>query len=96
MLFLAVGVEVGLDGWGLIIFASIFHIIYIVISPFLLRPYVKEITGTDTFTIGHTTTIFCLLGAMVGKFVGDKEKSTEDLKLPRSLEFLEIQRLLRD
>lgn len=87
MLFIAVGVEVGLDGWGLILFASIFHILYIVISPYLLRPYVKEITGTDTFTIGHTTSMFCFLGAIVGKFIGDKEKSTEDMKLPRSLEF---------
>ena len=56
-----------------------------------MRKYVKELTGQDMFTIGHTTSIFCLLGIAIGTLFGKNEKnaeqSTEKLKLPKKLEF---------
>lgn len=86
-LFVAVGVEGGLSGIGLIIFATIFLSIYIIVTPALMRPLVKKVTGTDKFTIGHSTSIFCFLGAGIGKLVGNSKKSTEELKVPTYLEF---------
>ncbi len=83
----AVGVEAGLDGTALTIFATIFLALYIIIVPALLRPFVQKVTGSDAFTIGHSASVFCLIGAGVGKLVGNKEKSTEDMKIPKSLEF---------
>ena len=87
MVFVAVGVEAQLAGFKLILFATLFQVIYVVASPALARPLVKELTGSDNFTIGHTATIFCLLGAWVGKFIGDPKQSTEDVKVPASLDF---------
>lgn len=87
-IFVAVGVETGLSGTALTIFATIFLSIYIVVTPALIRPYVKEITGNDSFTIGHTCSLFCFIGSWVGKLFGNKERSTEDLKLPESLDFM--------
>lgn len=87
-IFVAVGVEGGLSGTALTIFATIFLSIYIIVTPALLRPYVKQVTGTDTFTIGHTCSLFCLIGSWVGKLFGNKEQSTEELKLPESLDFM--------
>lgn len=87
MIFVAVGVEAQLAGLKLILFATLFQVIYVVVSPAIARPLVKELTGSDNFTIGHTATAFCLLGAWVGKFIGDPKQSTEDVKVPASLDF---------
>ena len=87
MLFVAVGVEANITGLKLILFATIFQVLYVVISPALARPLVKELTGNDGFTIGHTATMFCLLGAFVGKLIGDPKKSTEDVNVPPALDF---------
>lgn len=88
MLFLAVGIEGGLSGAVLIGFAVVFHVIYITIFPYLMKKHVKMVTGNDSFTIGHTCSIFCIMGSWIGRFIGDKNKSTEELKLPASLDFL--------
>lgn len=83
----AAGVEGGLSGIGLIAFATFFLSLYIIVVPAIVRPFVKTVTGSDDFTIGHTAAIFCVLGGLIGKFVGDKEKSTENMKIPKSLDF---------
>lgn len=88
MLFLAVGIEGGLSGAVLIGFAVAFHVIYITIFPYLMKKHVKMVTGNDSFTIGHTCSIFCIMGSWIGRFIGDKNKSTEELRLPASLDFL--------
>ncbi len=86
MLFVAVGVENGLTGSALIMFALVFQVIYLVLFPWLARPLVKNLTGDDSFTIGHTATIYCLIGDVVGRFVKTKTNA-EDLNLPKSLTF---------
>lgn len=87
MIFVAVGVEAQFAGLKLILFATLFQVVYVVVSPAIARPLVKELTGSDNFTIGHTATVFCLLGAWVGKLVGNPKQSTEDVKVPASLDF---------
>lgn len=86
--FIAAGVDAGLTGAKLIILAAIFTALYMVVSPNLMRPFVKQVTGTDTFTIGHPTTCLSVISGLLGKALGDKSKSTEDLKIPDSLGFL--------
>lgn len=86
--FVAVGVESNLSGTALIVFSTIVLSIYIIVTPALIRPFVKEVTGNDSFTIGHTTVGFSLIGAYVGKWFGNKERSTEDIKVPDCLDFL--------
>lgn len=91
MLFIGVGVENNLSMAAMLILAIILYIGVITIMPYVMRKYVKELTGQDMFTIGHTTSVFCLLGIAIGSFFGRKEKnaeqSTENLNLPKKLEF---------
>lgn len=84
-IFVLAGVEGGLSGLGLIVFATVFLSLYIVLVPWLSKPVVKSITGSDAFTIGHTASLYLLLGHFIGKIIGDPKHSTEDLKLPKQL-----------
>ena len=87
MLFLAVGIENNVSGLKLFIFTLIMYILVITIFPYILRKHVKYVTGNDSFTIGHTASIYCLLGSYKGKLVGQKDKNIENLNLPKSLSF---------
>lgn len=86
--FIAAGVNAGLTGTKLVILAAIFTATYMIVSPNLMRPFVKEVTGDDSFTIGHPTTCLSVISGLLGKLIGNKEKSTEDLNIPASLGFL--------
>ena len=87
MLFLAVGIENNVSGLKLFIFTLIMYILVITIFPYILRKHVKNVTGNDSLTIGHTESIYCLLGSYIGKLVGQKDKNIENLNLPKSLSF---------
>ncbi|GAF23626.1 LOW QUALITY PROTEIN: hypothetical protein JCM19047_3459 [Bacillus sp. JCM 19047] len=87
-IFVAVGIENDLSNTQLVLFASILTALYIIIAPALLRPFVRKVTQSDDFIIGHPTTILSLIAGMVGKLFGTKGKSSEDIKFPSSTEFL--------
>lgn len=86
--FIAAGVDAGLSGVKLVVLAAVFTSAYMVISPNLMRPLVREVTGDDSFTIGHPTTILSVISGYLGKAIGNKGRSTEDLKIPKGLSFL--------
>ena len=86
--FIAAGVDAGLTGGKLIGLAAVFTALYMIVAPNLMRPLVKDVTGKDDFTIGHPTTTLSVLAGIIAPLVGDKSKSCEDLKLPKSLGFL--------
>jgi len=88
VVFLAVGINAGMSGIGVVLFAGIGTTIYMVVSMALIQPLVKKVTGSDSFTLGHPTVGLSLIAAYVGKLAGDKSKSTEDLKFPKQFEFL--------
>lgn len=86
---LAVTLSVGgLEGPVLILVGSILLGSFMVLFPALLQPYVKEITGSDDFAIGHFGSIGYFVSAKVGKWFGNKEHTTEQIKVPKSLGFL--------
>ena len=91
MLFIALGIENNLSTVATYALAIILFSLVIVVMPHVMRKHVKELTGQDTFTIGHTTSIFCLLGVWIGKLFGKNEEnakqSAEEIKVPKSLEF---------
>lgn len=55
--------------------------------PALSQPFVRNLTGSNDFAIAHLTTIGTAGSAYVGKLVGNKNKSAEDIKLPEYLDF---------
>ncbi|MGG3449322.1 PTS ascorbate transporter subunit IIC [Domibacillus aminovorans] len=78
----------GLKGVPLIVAGSIILGLCMVLFPALLQPYVRQITGSDDFAIGHFGTIGYFVSAKVGGWFGNKEKTTEEIKVPKSLGFL--------
>ncbi len=86
--FIAAGVDAGLSGFKLVGLAAVFTAVYMVVSPNLMKPLVKEVTGDDSFTIGHPTTILSVISGYLGKVIGNKAHSTENLKFPKSIGFL--------
>lgn len=86
-IFTAVGVENNFYGAKLILFSAILSAIYWSVIPYLLKPFVQDVTESDSFTLGHPAGILALVAGIVSKYVGDKSKSTEDIKIPKSLSF---------
>ena len=86
-IFVAGGVEAGLSGTVLIGLGALLSALYWSFMPWIMRKYVWDATGDDSFLIGHPTGILSLIAGFVAKRVGNKEKSTEDLNIPEGLGF---------
>lgn len=86
--FTAAGVEGGLTGTALIVFAAICSALYWSLAPWILKKFVWDVTNDKTWILGHPTGILSLISGNVAKLVGNKEKSTEDLNIPKRLSFL--------
>lgn len=72
----------------LVIFLAVVMGLYWTIQPALTQPFMRKITGNDNIALGHTSASVALLGALAGKFLGNKENDSEKIKLPKGLEFL--------
>ncbi len=87
------GYAAGLRGVWLILTASIVGGIFAVAMPALAQPIVRKIIGNDAIALGHFCTVGYLFEAGVAWLVRkrnvEKQPSVEELKLPRSLEFLQ-------
>ncbi|MGF2054736.1 PTS ascorbate transporter subunit IIC [Vagococcus fluvialis] len=81
------GVEAGMKGIALIIFGAVLSALYWSFMPWIMRRYVWDATGDESFLIGHPTGILSIVSGFVAKRVGNKTKSTEDLKVPEGLSF---------
>jgi ascorbate PTS system EIIC component len=77
-----------LKGVALVIIGSLVHGFLSTLFPALIAPFVFNLTGKKDFTIGHTTTILAVIGALLGKWFGDPSKSTEDLDVPQGYSFI--------
>lgn len=86
-IFVAAGVEGALSGLPLVIFGAVLSALYWSIMPWIMRRYVWDATGDESFTIGHPTGVLSLISGFVAKRTGDKRRSTEDLKVPKNLSF---------
>jgi ascorbate PTS system EIIC component len=78
----------GLQGFSLVLIGSIILGLCMVLFPALLQPYVRKITGSDDFAIGHFGSLGYFVSAKVGEWFGKKEQTTEQIKVPKSLGFL--------
>lgn len=80
---------VGLRGVPLILVSSIVGGAFATLMPAFAQPVVRKITGGDDIALGHFCTFGYMFTALVAKLVGDDSKSCEELKLPKSVEFLQ-------
>ncbi|MBN2908831.1 PTS ascorbate transporter subunit IIC [Polycladomyces sp. WAk] len=78
----------GLKGADLVIIGSVLLGLCMVLFPALLQPYVKQITNSDDFAVGHFGSLGYFVAGTIGKYFGNKENSTENIKVPKQLSFL--------
>jgi PTS system ascorbate-specific IIC component len=76
------------SGFMTILLGGIFEGTLLTITPALCQPYMRVITGGDTVAMGHTGNIGYALSGWFGEHFGNKEHSTEDIDVPKSLSFL--------
>lgn len=74
--------------WFTVIFSALMIAIYMAVSPALVQPFTKKITGSEEFAVANSGNLSFLIGALAGKLVGDSSQSTEELNIPKSLGFL--------
>lgn len=86
-IFVASGVEGGLSGVPLIIFGALFSALYWSFMPWIMRKFVWAVTEDKSFLIGHPTGFLSIVSGVVAKRFGNKDHSTEDVKVPQSLSF---------
>ncbi|SHJ10320.1 PTS system, ascorbate-specific IIC component [Clostridium amylolyticum] len=72
----------------IVIIGSILLGIYLTFTCAYIAPLMKHIKGGQGFTIGHSSSIGCLISAGLGKVFGNKDKDLEAIKLPKGFEFL--------
>lgn len=80
----------GFEPWAVILWGSIAQGIYMVVSPALVQPFMRKVTGTDDVALGHTGGTGIALSGLVALATRGKggSKSTEDLNFPKGLGFL--------
>ncbi|WP_082232793.1 PTS ascorbate transporter subunit IIC [Halobacillus massiliensis] len=78
----------GFSGVPMIIFGAVILGALMVLFPAMLQPFTRKITGSDDFAIGHFGSFGYLVSAYVGEKVGKGSRSTEEIKVPKSLSFL--------
>jgi ascorbate PTS system EIIC component len=78
----------GMEGVMLVVIGSLALGLIMAFFPALAQPFMKKITGTDQVGFGHFSTLGYILSGYIGKFVGKKSKSTEEINFPKGLAFL--------
>ncbi|MBF4317387.1 PTS ascorbate transporter subunit IIC [Vibrio anguillarum] len=78
----------GMSGIPLIALGSIVVGSVMVFFPAIAHRYMRQVTGSDDVAIGHFSTLSYVLAGFIGSKFGNKEHSTEDMNVPKSLLFL--------
>lgn len=78
----------GMKGAMLVLVGSLILGALMVVMPAILQPYTRQITGSDDVAVGHFGSIGYFVSGTIGKYFGNKEKTTEEIKVPKSLGFL--------
>ncbi|NPV69078.1 MAG: PTS ascorbate transporter subunit IIC [Firmicutes bacterium] len=88
VLLAAIFVSAGVTGWPMVILGALLLGFTMVLYPAVGQPIMRKITDSDDIAFGHFSTVGAVVGAVVGKWFGNKEDSTESMKLPENLTFL--------
>lgn len=81
----------GFPTWGAVLWGSIAQGLIVTVSPAIVQPFMKKVTGTDDVALGHTGGAGIALSGLVAKLTRSRShpsKSTEDMKFPSGLGFL--------
>ncbi|EJG1802275.1 TPA: PTS ascorbate transporter subunit IIC [Vibrio parahaemolyticus] len=88
MMVAAILASSGMKGVPLITLGSVVVGSVMVFFPAIAHKYMKQVTGSDDVAIGHFSTLSYVLAGFIGSKFGNKEHSTEEMNVPKSLLFL--------
>ncbi|EAS77409.1 MULTISPECIES: PTS ascorbate transporter subunit IIC [Vibrio] len=88
MMVAAILASSGMKGVPLIALGSLVVGSVMVFFPAIAHKYMKQVTGSDDVAIGHFSTLSYVLAGFIGSKLGNKEHSTEEMNVPKSLLFL--------
>jgi len=74
--------------WLIILIATLISGFMMTVMPALSMPFMKKITGGDSFAMGHFGITTYALSGFLGQFVGDPEDSTENMEFPAWIGFM--------
>lgn len=77
----------GFTGVELIVIGAFLLGSFMALSPAIVQPFYRKVTGNNDIAMGHFNAATYSLSALIGKWVGNKENSTENIKVPQSVSF---------
>lgn len=80
--------QMGVNGWQAIAIGSVIQGLTAVVFPALAQPFVRKVTGNDNVAFGFYGSSLVWLTGWIGGKLGNKEKSTEDIKISDKFDFL--------
>jgi ascorbate PTS system EIIC component len=80
--------QMGLSFTTTILLGSLIQGVSMVLFPAISQPFVRKVTGNDNVAFGFWGSSWISLSGWIGGKLGNKEKSSEDVKVPKSLDFL--------
>ncbi len=80
--------QMGLSSTMTVVLGSIIQGVSMVLFPAISQPFVRKITGNDNIAFGFWGSSWISLSGWIGGKFGNKEQSSEDVKVPKSLDFL--------
>lgn len=86
--------QMGISSTMTIVLGSIIQGISMVVFPAISQPFVRKITGKDTIAFGFWGSSWISLSGWIGGKFGNEKKSSEDIKVPKSLDFLKDMSIL--
>lgn len=80
--------QMGVNGWNAVGIGTVVQGLSSVLFPAMAQPFVRKVTGNDNVAFGFYGSSLIWITAWVGGKFGNKEKSTEDIKISTKLDFL--------
>jgi len=77
----------GLNLFWTVVLASLVDGAYMTFMPALAQPFMRLIMGNDEIAFGHGQTLMNVICGWIGKLIGKKDDSAENVKMPEGLNF---------